>query len=140
MPHPNSKPRTYKPLNDVDKAWVAGFLEGEGSFVPVQMGNQRVVRITASSIDHDVLLRLQAVTGVGNINLNYPAKGAWKACWIWQVACKADVCAMMRDIFPLMGARRQARIFALLVFIRHGWLDLSYDALEVSPAADKTAA
>lgn len=128
--HPNTKPRTYPLLNDVDRAWVAGFLEGEGSFIATHAGGARVIRITASSIDRDVLERLQAITGVGNINLNYPAKGNHHACWIWQVARRADVCAMMRDIYPLMGVRRQHRILRCLAFARHGW---GWDALPSSP-------
>lgn len=44
-------------------AWVAGLLEGEGSFV-----SGRCVGITVTMTDLDVLQRLQAATGVGIIN------------------------------------------------------------------------
>jgi hypothetical protein len=58
-------PRVLPPLTDVEVAWIAGLLEGEGHFAPKAI----IVNMT----DRDVLERLAALTG-GRLNGPYTYK------------------------------------------------------------------
>lgn len=100
-------------MSDPDIAWVAGILEGEGSFMcwTTTRGTE-TVRIQMGTTDLDVLERLRDVVGTGRITpvkhqLN---KLGTKPIWIWMISRKSDVVDLASKVYPLMGARRKGQI------------------------------
>jgi hypothetical protein len=113
-------------MNEFELGWVAGLLEAEGAFYPVEFrtpkyGPYRYGRVSVVLTDLDVLERLRALTGVGNIagpvvreNPNH------KPIWQWKVSKNKESITLMRAVYPWMGERRRARIDEVLALVEKG--------------------
>jgi hypothetical protein len=84
-------------------AWVAGLFEGEGCIS--QFDSRWSVHL--ASTDHDVLVRLNDIVGLGQINGPYDR--GHKPHWVWQCASQPKVYAFLVAIYPWLGERRGAR-------------------------------
>lgn len=101
-------------------AWLAGLLEGEGSFY-VRRARDRHPRVAVSlqMTDRDIVERAKAIAGcggavlVGDRSRHYPGKG-WKDIYHWRVQAEDHAVALMWAIYPWMGARRRGQIKACL--------------------------
>lgn len=92
-------------------AWVAGIIEGEGTFVAHGSG----VRIGVAMTDIDIINRLAAVTGIGNVYHNLSvARPHHKPASLWCVGRRAHAVHLFAAIYPWLGRRRRERIDALL--------------------------
>lgn len=92
-------------------AWMAGYVEAEGSFgcYPTPSGNpQRKLQI--SSVDHDVLCRFLETAGVGTLTGPYVRKNYPKPYWQYQVVKRGDAESFARELYLLMGDRRRAKL------------------------------
>lgn len=98
-------------LTDGELGWVAGLLEGEGSFD--SGGRPGGLRIQVAMTDLDVLERLAQVVGTGTVNGPYKYQAKQKPYWRWTVRGTWAMILAAR-IRPNMGARRRQRITALL--------------------------
>jgi len=103
-------------VTDPDMHWLAGLVEGEGSFSwhAPRKHHKGQVRIQVSMTDLDVLQRAQSVAACGHIQGPYVYKrkngSPAKPIWNWAVQKQGDVRDLMADLYPMMGARRQAKI------------------------------
>ncbi len=97
-------------MNDVDIAWVAGLLEGEGSFLFKKSGEAPLV--SCHMTDLDVLEKLQNLCG-GKIYTVSKRKDHWKQSWVWYVS-HANAARLMKDVLPYMASRRSQKIKCLL--------------------------
>ena len=97
-------------MNSTELGWVAGLLEGEGSFL---VRNEHTARISCGMTDRDVIERLQSLCG-GNVYLQKnKAKEYYKDVWVWNVA--GDSAAiLMYQVRPHMGRRRSEKIDQIL--------------------------
>lgn len=97
--------------------WLAGILEGEGSFFCLQ-GKPGNLSVSAGMTDHDVIQRVHRAATVGYVIGPYrPKNPAHKPFWTWRVGRTCDAAALMMTVYPLMGERRQEKIRELLL----GW-------------------
>lgn len=88
--------------------WLAGFLEGEGSFLRGTPSAPRSPRITAVTTDRDVADRVGALLGVRVHPVKSRSSHHRQA---YAIALKGHrAVALMKDLRPLMGERRQAAI------------------------------
>lgn len=103
-------------LNDTDITWLAGLLEGEGSFM---MGRNivsgkvyRYPRVVVSMTDQDIIDRVAVLLGTKTYvipNKNDSKKQQWRA----QVnGSKAAL--LMEELLPYMGLRRAGKIKEIL--------------------------
>lgn len=111
------RPCRLKTMTDVDAAWLAGLVEGEGTLL-VQDTHRgyNAVRIGIGMTDCDVLARCVALTGLGRvrpINVRHINLGT-KPQWYWYVGAKADVRALALRLMPWFGERRTAQAQAIL--------------------------
>lgn len=93
-----------------DLVWLAGLLEGEGTF---DLHNGKYPRIRLSMTDRDVVGRAATLMGA-KVRLSLkpaPQKAQWNAEISGE---KADV--LMRALLPLMGSRRSGRIADVLAY------------------------
>jgi len=96
--------------------WLAGWLEGEGSFQCThelkadKMSVFKRFRITASSTDRDVAYKVfHLLNGRIYRNDSNKIRYGWKVKWIVEVNGKHAIGWMM-TIYGLMGERRKAEI------------------------------
>lgn len=97
-------------------AWLAGLLEGEGSFV--QRGPRKELVIQMQMTDRDVVAKAHFLAGMGKFYA-YPRaaddKRGWKDVYLWNVANQRHAYALMVAILPFMGARRTERIRGIIL-------------------------
>jgi len=112
-----------KEIGEVDLAWLAGILEGEGSFmaqhVPADghQGPRIRVRVSLSMTDEDVVARVCDIVGLGRVR---PAKGQrahYKDLYAWTITAMDPVAALLRLLRPYMGERRRRQIDACLAAV-----------------------
>jgi hypothetical protein len=89
--------------------WVAGLLEGEGSFTDRDVGD---LTISIAMIDGDVIGRLQSVLGFGGVGQRILPSG--KIVSRWCSTHQATTAGLMMTLLPLMGKRRQEKIVECL--------------------------
>lgn len=91
-----------------DVLWLAGLLEGEGSF---DLHRGRYPRVRVAMTDRDVVGRAATLMGCGVRLSIRPAP--YRAMWHAEVS-GARAVEVMRSILPHMGARRSGRIAQVL--------------------------
>ena len=96
---------TYAQLN-----WVAGFLEGEGSFTC--LGNGTVPSVHAQQVQKEPLERLQQLFG-GSIYFYPSRKENASDSWRWAVNGQGAVGIMM-TLYSLMSPKRKEQIRKVL--------------------------
>ena len=103
----------YCPLMDsLEQAWLAGLLEGEGSFMcgPPSKPNLPVIHI--STTDKDIIDRVGAIFGTKPQRVR-SRKAHWKQAYACRVKGK-PARELMESLRPLMGHRRREQIDAAL--------------------------
>lgn len=103
----NSKYRPHLSERD-DVIWLAGLLEGEGSF---DLHRGKYPRVRVGMTDRDVIGRAATLIGSG-VRLSLKRE-PYAATWHAEVSGPKAV-AVMRAILPHMGARRSGRIAQIL--------------------------
>lgn len=98
-------------MSEARTAYVAGLLEGEGSFFTIEQKGRVRVRVTMQSTDHDVIERLWLWYG-GSLSNTIERPGR-KPCWGW-VLQGASAANLMLAISPWMGSRRRKKILTVL--------------------------
>lgn len=110
------KPRV--PINEIkenDLYWLAGLLEGEGSFTI--KANKISVCISVEMTDKDIIERAANIVGKGNIYYCKARKSNYKSSWKWNLTYPTDCFKLMNLLIPLMGERRSAKIKECLVVV-----------------------
>jgi len=95
-------------LKTQDIAWLAGLLEGEGSF---GMGSQNKTTPTLrlQMCDQDVVKRAASLMEASLLKPTIPRKEHWKSYYTASL-CSTPAIEWMMTIYSLMGLRRQQRI------------------------------
>lgn len=109
-------------MKQIDVAWLAGLLEGEGCFAlnqrPDRPNARSSVQVVVSMRDKDVIERAASLMGT-TVRLHRTARGNHSAMWRTVASCaKAE--QIMLAVRPFMGERRGERIDYILS------LDLSH--------------
>lgn len=93
-----------------DKFWLAGYLEGEGSFLKPSPSAPNNPGISACSTDEDVIQHVAEILGVSYCEAKKKSKNP-KHKRVWVVKKRGyHAVQIMREIQPLMGKRRQSQI------------------------------
>lgn len=107
----------------VDLGWLAGILDGEGSFKIVRRrGGTFNVAITVGSIDFPMVERCRTITGVGRLTEAWK-QGRKRKLHIWE-ACGYDAIAVALLVEPhLVVKARQAQL-VVGPLNEQAWLEL----------------
>ncbi|AYQ99129.1 HNH endonuclease [Mycobacterium phage BaboJay] len=112
-------------MNEVECAWVAGILEGEGSFTLGAAGQRKhgkriqQLQVTCGMTDEDTIRKLHRIAGIGNVYLERrkdPRREHAKQLYVWQASKRLDIVPFLHQIRPHMSLRRGARIDELLAY------------------------
>lgn len=93
-------------IAEPDLYWIAGLLEGEGYFGLRRKGRDLVIQLDMT--DEDVVNRFLQIVGFGSLKERELPSG--KTCYRVALLEQAKVEALMADLLPLMGERRQSKI------------------------------
>jgi hypothetical protein len=98
-------------MDERDLYWLAGLLEGEGSFVAGPPSSPNRPRIQISMTDQDVVERVAAFFGIQYIQVRRQGKEGqnWKTAYNVFLRGKRAI-ALMKILYPLMGKRRRKQI------------------------------
>lgn len=104
-------------------AWLAGLLEGDGSFQLQKNGpTTRIPRIVLSMLDFDVVERISKIFG-SNITKDKTPKG--KTMFKTAIARTLVVEPLLKELYPHMGLRRKEQINKML-----NWYNIRRNDLE----------
>ncbi len=96
-------------MTDIDLGWLAGILEGEGSFMAGPPASPNRTILSAITTDYDVAERVAAFLGTHTTSYRTPEQPHYKQAYVVRIT-GARARAWMDKLRPLMGARRQAAI------------------------------
>lgn len=112
------------PERVADIHWVAGFLEGEGSFaLNKRRGKSSTPLVKATQTDMECLLRLQALFGgsVCSDDRTKPGRDkdgyTRKPQYEWRIGGTRAIVLMQR-LLPYMSTRRQEQIERVLEYVK----------------------
>jgi len=95
--------------NRSDLCWLAGWLEGEGSFCAPPPSRPGSPRITACTRDRDIADHAAGLLGLSPIYRRHRRNPNWSP--LWQFACTGRRAErFMKAVSPLMGERRRDQI------------------------------
>lgn len=109
---------TIKRMNVLEIGWLAGIIEGEGTFHRQYRktgGGQIYIKV--SMTDKDIITRLQEITGVGNITESQPKNPNHKRVYHWRVTRQSDCMHLLCSVVPLLGERRKEAVTPLVDFV-----------------------
>jgi hypothetical protein len=95
-------------MTNEDTIWLAGLLEGEGTF---DLHRDRYPRVRVAMTDRDVVGRAATLFG-SSIRLSLK-RLPYKATWHAEIT-GAKAVAIMRAVLPHMGSRRSGKIAEIL--------------------------
>lgn len=95
--------------------WLAGWLEGEGSFhcstQAATSTRKEYARLAIIGVSNDLdTLEFAEATAGGRINGPYKYGDRKKPHYQWGVRKRSEVVCLMRDLYPYMRERRKTQI------------------------------
>jgi hypothetical protein len=102
-------------MESKDLYWLAGYLEGEGSFMAGPPSEPARKRISFSTTDADVATKVGELMGCTvSYNDRWPDNPRWNGYWSGMIRGQRAV-ALMQELRPLMGERRRLQIDTALL-------------------------
>ena len=107
---------THIIMNETDKAYIAGFIDGEGSIGLRACHSSRgytydsyLIRIKVAQTNEDVLQWIKTMTGVGSVRQRKDVPG-YRRAWEWYLAGR-NALKVLHEIYPYLRVKRiQAEI------------------------------
>jgi DNA-binding transcriptional regulator YiaG len=99
-------------MKDTDLAWLAGLLEGEGSFLKAPPSKPNCPHVSLEMTDKDVVERAALLMEGKAVRVNI-RNDLWKQSYRVIIRGSRGV-ALMRLLYSMMSARRRAQIDAAL--------------------------
>jgi len=106
--------------------WLAGILEGEGSFMKGPPSRSYSPIIHVEMTDEDVVAKIAELLGSSYRKARNRNPGVWKQSYVLRVN-GAKAVEIMKLLYPLMGKRRKTQIDAGLACYRQVRRQLSDD-------------
>lgn len=98
-----------------DWAWLAGLIEGEGSFLTVTTAGYPYGWVQVGTTDEDIALRIQSLVG-GTIHIDKRKEG-WKTLYRWRMMRCKEAMAIAYGVFPWLGERRKQQVRKMLAHV-----------------------
>lgn len=102
-------------MSDTEAAWLAGFLDGEGSvssFLGGRNYEYKTWRLSAPNTSLDSLKKCAEITGVGSVVVKREETERNKKIWQWQVGAQREIRDVLVQVLPYFIIKHgQAKIF-----------------------------
>ena len=105
---------------ELDIAWAAGILEGEGCFSSDRDKRRKTTKklsIRCQMTDQDIILRLHDIFAFGSVYKRKTRHEHHKQAWEWRVTKQDDIETVIYKILPYLGIRRSEKAKELLAYI-----------------------
>jgi hypothetical protein len=106
-------------LNELEKAYLAGFLDGEGTIslrLRTQYGKQFFTPIVSlCSTDKDIIDWATAVIGYGSVQYKSKEKENNKACYWTRLRGINSIETFILDVFPYIHMKRKKKLAVLML-------------------------
>lgn len=112
-----------------DLFWLAGLLEGEGSFMHGPPSSPNSPRIAIQMTDEDIIKKVSTFFGVKYHRVKSPKSSAYKPIFVCTVVGKRAI-NLMLSLKPLMGSRRASKIDGILSSPNTSYRTLTKEAKE----------
>ena len=86
-------------------AWLAGFIDGDGSIGIYKIGNSHQIRLRASNTSKDIIDYIHKTIGLGYIAKYKPKKGR-KSAYEWIVVSR-NALAVLEQIEPYLKLKKE---------------------------------
>lgn len=93
-------------MNDLEKGWIAGIIDGEGSVSMDKNGTWRRPIVSVISTDKEIIDELTRISK-GYVYERTDNRG-YKTCWIWKKIGGYKVIELLKDISPLLRCPKKA--------------------------------
>lgn len=108
-------------MNEIETAWVAGLLEGEGCFSlrNAKASKVKLLQVSCGMTDEDTIRKLHRIIGFGNVHVARrcdPRRSNAKLIYTWACARRNLTVPLLEAVRPHMGLRRGARIDEMLQY------------------------
>lgn len=100
-------------MSEKELMYLAGLLEGEGSFLAGAPSAPNKIRVTVQMTDRDVVEKVAVMFGDKAVLRAVPRNSRWKTTYRTTVTGRAAA-DLMRRLYPHMGVRRRAQIDRVL--------------------------
>lgn len=88
-------------LSDTEAAYIAGFVDGEGSIMLTSRRDKASVKLSITNTDRRGIDWVATVTGIGNVNQQYERTNKRKATWFFH--CNSDAAiSIIKQILPYL--------------------------------------
>ena len=104
-------PCSARQMTAVEAAWLAGFVDGEGSIAEgdCKSGAYKGWFISVPNTCRASLVRCRSYAGTGSIrNKGKPKKKSHKPQWVWRLSAQRDVADICRQLLPYLIIKRKA--------------------------------
>lgn len=99
-------------LTEIDAAYLAGLVDGEGSIMINPRGDTVTARLTVTNTHRGVLHWLSEVTGLGKVQAHRPESARHRATWMWVVNGDGAL-SLLKQLEPFMRIKRQQAMLAI---------------------------
>lgn len=99
-------------LSATDAAYIAGFMDGEGSIMIQPKWNAYSIRISAVNTDHEVMQWIVSATGIGRIYHRKRTNSSHSDTWWWQCASESAE-SILSQIRPYLRIKAKHADIAL---------------------------
>ena len=96
-------PLRAREMSAIEAAWLAGFIDGEGTISSYMSGRQRRHVSWLLSVPNTVrgsLERCKEITGAGSVLVKPIGREKRQPCHQWRVYRKLDIASICRQILP----------------------------------------
>ena len=92
-------------MTSTNIAWLSGLFEGEGC-INQDKRKKATWRLSVVMTDLDIIQRLQAITGVGNVRETTKQAAHHQTAYQWIVYRKEHIQQLLSTMLPYLGNRR----------------------------------
>lgn len=100
---------SVKEMEIAEAAWLAGFIDGEGSIYPAMTGKYKVWGISIANTDIIALEKCRIITNGGSLYKKTSQVKVFpkaKPQWVWKVARQRDVVYICEQMLPYLTTKR----------------------------------
>ncbi len=103
-------------LSEIQKAYIAGIIDGEGSITLDPNGKFRRPSVQVTSTDLELIFYLNQICGVGIIHKNKVKSDKHNQSWTWFVRSKA-ACQLLQQIEKYMVIKKKHERAKMLAYV-----------------------
>ena len=96
-------------MNDFEKGWLVGIIDGEGSISMDRKGHWRQPRIKVASTDMEILDECIRITGSGACVMKKPRKSNHSISWCWSLSSTNKVIDVLNEIHLYLKCPKKKR-------------------------------